>query len=74
MVGYAVGQARDIQSVASTVLANTPTTWGQNNLALAYAAGNDFVKAKDLCQKVLTIDSTNVNAADILKQIQATGH
>ena len=37
MIGYTLGQARDIQSVASTVLANTPTTWGQNNLALAYA-------------------------------------
>ena len=37
MIAYTYGQARDLQSVSSTVVANTPTYTGQNYLQVSYA-------------------------------------
>ncbi len=43
---------------------------GYNYMAIYYASQNDFVKAKEFCQKVLAIDPANKQAAATLAQLE----
>lgn len=45
-----------------------------NYLALAYAAANDFIKAKDMSNKAIVLDPADTTALSIIEQIKASGH